>query len=404
MTPTTDDDQQLQAERLSRANGDAPQTRNWVVLLLLVVLGAVLYRYNLPIRRDLFSDGAQPRAVTARGDLSSVERSQIELFESASPSVVNVDTNAAVGRDRDGTIVERKSGNGTGFVWDAEGSIVTNYHVVAEAYADPTTRRIVVTLADRSQRPARIVGVAPQKDLAVLKIDTRRSELIPIPVGTSADLRVGQNVYAIGSPFGLEQTLTTGVVSALGRSIISPAGTTIYDVIQTDAAINPGNSGGPLLDSAGRLIGVNTAISSKGGGDSAGVGFAIPIDTVNYFVPQLLKNGRIERPAVGIVLDQTGARSDRKEIPGVVVLAIVPGSAAERAGLRGTDPDNQQLGDIIVAVDGEPISTGNELVELVRRQRVGQTLQLSVVRRPKIGDDTDPETLTVDVTLQDMPR
>ena len=385
------------------ASREAAGPRNWLVLLLLCALAAILFRYHVPIRRDLFDGDAVPRPVTPRGDLSAVEASQIELFRSASPSVVNVDTNAAIGVDRSGAVVERKAGNGTGFVWDEEGTIVTNYHVVADAYRDPQTRRIVVTLADLTQRDARIVGVAPQKDLAVLKIDAKRGELQPLPIGESAGLVVGQNVYAIGSPFGLEQTFTTGVVSALGRSMISPAGTTIYDVVQTDAAINPGNSGGPLLDSAGRLVGVNTAISASGGGANVGVGFAIPVDTVNYFVPQLIASGRIERPGLGVVIDPSPPPIGGERPPGVAVRAVVPGGAADRAGLRGIDPDQRQPGDVITAIDGEPVTGGQDLIDRLLGMRVGETVSLSVLRPPPLGEPGEGKSLTLSVELQDLP-
>ena len=378
-------------------------TATWVTLLLLAVVVAVLYRFNIPIRRDLFSEDAIARPVAARGELAPVELSQIDLFRAASPTVVNIDTNAAIGREQDGTIVERPTGNGTGFVWDVDGFIVTNYHVVAYAFNDPTTRRIIVTLADRTRHAAEIVGVAPRNDLAVLKIDAKRGELVPLPLGTSADLQVGQNTYAIGSPFGLEQTLTTGVVSALGRTILSPVDSLIYDVIQTDAAINPGNSGGPLLDSAGRLIGVNTAISSGSRRESAGVGFAIPVDIVNDIVPQLIATGRVERPAIGVVLETNPNRPDADRLPGVEIRTVLPDSAAEAAGLRGVDLEAQQPGDLIIAINGEPISGGREIVEKVRRMSVGDTLNLTVVRRPRIGEDGDAETLEIDVVLQDMP-
>ena len=231
---------------------------------------------------------AETRTVAARGDLAADEEATIALFRRASPAVAYI-TSVALRRDLFTlNVFEIPQGSGSGFVWDASGHVVTNYHVVASAGA---TR---VTLADRSSWDAELVGAAPEKDLAVLRIDAPHDRLQPLAIGSSADLLVGQKVFAIGNPFGLDRTLTTGVISALGREIVSPARLTIRDVIQTDAAINPGNSGGPLLDSAGRLIGVNTAIYSPSGA-FAGIGFAIPADTVGWVVPELIAHGRIER-------------------------------------------------------------------------------------------------------------
>ena len=235
------------------------------------------------------------RPISARGELTVAEKSVTALFEEATPSVVYI-TSVALRRDFFRfNVMEIPSGTGTGFVWDDRGNIVTNFHVIQDA------SRAEVTLADGSTWEAKLVGYAREKDLAVLHIDAPRSQLQSIRLGTSSDLKVGQSVLAIGNPFGFDQTLTTGIVSALGREIESTDGVPIRDVIQTDAAINPGNSGGPLLDSAGRLIGVNTAIVSPSGG-YAGVGFAIPVDTVNWVVPQLIAHGRVKRPTMGVEL------------------------------------------------------------------------------------------------------
>jgi S1-C subfamily serine protease len=228
------------------------------------------------------------RPVTPRGPLAADELANIEVFKRLSPSVVHI-TTLEVARDFFSRSVQQvPRGTGTGFVWDSQGHVVTNFHVIQGGDAAR------VTLADQSTHRATLVGAFPDRDLAVLKINLPRERLHPIPVGTSRDLQVGQKVYAIGNPFGLDQTLTTGIVSALNREIDSVNQRTIRGVIQTDAAINPGNSGGPLLDSAGRLIGVNTAIYSPSGG-SAGIGFAIPVDEVNRIVPRLIKEGRITR-------------------------------------------------------------------------------------------------------------
>ncbi len=316
-----------------------------------------------------------PRPVGERGDLTADERATISLFERVSPSVVFI-TSIDVRRDyfsMRATQVPR--GSGTGFVWDGLGHIVTNFHVIADAEA------FQVTLADRSVWSARLVGVAPRKDLAVLEIDAPRGSLSPIPIGSSGDLRVGQQVYAIGNPFGLDQTLTTGVISALDREIDSMAGYPIRQVIQTDAAINPGNSGGPLLDSAGRLIGVNTQIVSPSGA-YAGIGFAIPVDTVNWVVPALIDKGRLERPTLGITMLEA-ARVRGLEIEGALVVEVVPGSGADRAGLRGTYRDRRGrlvLGDIIVAVGDSPIRSTDDLALGLERFRVGDTVELTILR------------------------
>ena len=373
-----------------------------LVLGLLIAIAALLFRYAQPIRRDLLNSNADVRTVTARGELAPVEQSQIALFEATSPAVVNVDTDALV-IDRNGEVYDQREGNGSGFVWDADGYIVTNFHVVQSAYQSPGNRTIRVTLADRTTMGATIVGVAPEKDLAVLKVPATRGQLQTIPIGSSSDLRVGQNVFAIGSPFGLEQTLTTGVVSAIGRTIFSPANTTIYDVIQTDAAINPGNSGGPLLDSAGRLVGINTAISSKRGGND-GVGFAIPVDTVNHYVPQLIATGRIERPGLGV---RIGDSRWPDSLPGAEILQLVPSGAAAAAGLRGFDPQTGRSGDLVVEVDGEAIANADELVRLINKRRVGERIELTVLRPLETTSDGEPpelQRLTIAVELRELPR
>jgi S1-C subfamily serine protease len=257
-----------------------------LLALLLVGAAAVLvWRLSPPLSEHGSEASAVSRPVTAREGLFEDEKRTIGIFRQASPSAVHI-TTLAVRRDRLTRNLSRiPQGTGSGFIWDREGRVVTNYHVIQGADAAD------VTLADQSVWKARLVGGFPDKDLAVLVIDTPKERLRPVPLGTSHDLEVGQSVFAIGNPFGLDQTLTTGIISALGREIESANGQTIGDVIQTDAAINPGNSGGPLLDSAGRLIGVNTAIQSPSGA-SAGIGFAIPVDEVNRVVPQLIRDGK----------------------------------------------------------------------------------------------------------------
>jgi S1-C subfamily serine protease len=315
------------------------------------------------------------RPVVERDHLTAVEQSVTELFEEATPSVVYI-TSVALRRDFFRfNVMEIPSGTGSGFVWDDRGNIVTNFHVIRGA------DRAEVTLADGSTWEASLVGYAREKDLAVLHIEAPRGRLRPIPIGTSSDLRVGQTVLAIGNPFGYDQTLTTGIVSALGREIEAVDGTPIRDVIQTDAAINPGNSGGPLLDSAGRLIGVNTAIVSPSGG-YAGVGFAIPVDTVNWVVPQLIAHGRVQRPTLGVEL-ASDYIARRSRIEGAIVTHVVDGSGADRAGIRPVYRDRRGrvvVGDVIVAVDGEPVRSGGELGLVLERHREGDTVNVTVDR------------------------
>jgi S1-C subfamily serine protease len=259
----------------------------WPIVWLTVIAVLLLWRFGLlDFGRSLWgSNNGEPRVVTARGDLAAEEKANIELFRQASPSVVYI---TVLSRRLDAfslNVYEIPEGTGSGFIWDDQGHIITNFHVIRNAQAAQ------VTLADHSTYNAGLVGIAPNKDLAVLKIDAPKKLLRPLPIGTSHDLVVGQKTFAIGNPFGLDQTLTTGVVSALGREIRSATRQPIAGVIQTDAAINPGNSGGPLLDSAGRLIGVNTAIYSPSGA-YAGIGFAIPVDTVNEVIPLLIRQGK----------------------------------------------------------------------------------------------------------------
>ena len=369
----------------------------YVLLLLLVALAALLFRYRVPIARDLNVADATARVVEARGELAPAEQSQIAVFEAASPSVVHIRSGMIRPGDQMGfTLSEVPTGNGTGFVWDDRGYVVTNFHVV-EGLARGDGIATVV-LNDYTTYRATLVGAAPESDLAVLKITVPNAALVPIPVGTSADLKVGQNVYAIGSPFGLEQTFTTGIVSAVGRTIGGAENTPIEGVIQTDAAINPGNSGGPLLDSAGRLIGVNTAIAGTSG-TNAGVGFAIPVDTVNEYVPELIRNGRVERAGLGVVLMEPGNVGDADAIEGydgvgAMVRAVTPGSAAEEAGLRGIRVGDERFipGDIIEAIDGVIVADVRAVIATLRPARVGDRVVLRILR--------DGERLELPVTLR----
>jgi S1-C subfamily serine protease len=292
------------------------------------------------------------------------------------------------------SILEIPQGTGSGFIWDDAGHIVTNFHVIQSSLGRGGSA--TVTLWDHQTYPAQVVGVAPNYDLAVLKIDARATKLRPIPIGESASLSVGQKVFAIGNPFGLDQTLTTGVVSALGRTINAVTGRAIEDVIQTDAAINPGNSGGPLLDSGGRLIGVNTAIYSPSGA-YAGIGFAVPVDTVNRIIPQLIQSGKAIRPRLGIGMGNpefNNAITQRMGVAGVLVFTVQPGSAAERAGLRPTErsADGRIIpGDVIVGIEGRPVRNQQDLFATLGRFNVGDKVTLSVFR---LG-----ETIEVPITL-----
>jgi len=321
---------------------------------------------------------ATPRAVTPRGDLMPEEKATITLFKQASPAVVNI---TSLGIERDMFTLNQyqiPQGTGSGFIWDNSGNVITNFHVIQNADAAQ------VTLADQSTFKARVVGAAPDKDLAVLRIDAPAAKLQAIPLGTSKDLQVGQSVFAIGNPFGLDQTLTTGVISALNREIESVTRRPIQGVIQSDAAINPGNSGGPLLDSAGRLIGVNTAIYSPSGA-SAGIGFAIPVDTVNRVVTELIRSGKVTRPGLGVqVADEQIAQ--RLNVSGVLIVDVARGSAAARAGFQPTRRDSNgrvRLGDIITAIDGKKVDSPNDLFLALEKYKVGETVNVSVLRNDK---------------------
>ena len=318
---------------------------------------------------------AVPRSVTPRSGLNPEERATITLFRQASPSVVYITTLA---RQRDFfslNMAELSQGSGSGFIWDQEGHIITNFHVLQGASGAK------VTLADHSGWDAQLVGVAPDHDLAVLYIKAPKNQLKPLAIGTSADLEVGQSVLAIGNPFGLDQTLTMGIISALGREMNATTGRTIAGVIQTDAAINPGNSGGPLLDSAGRLIGVNTAIYSPSG-SSTGIGFAVPVDTVNRIVPQLIRQGEITRPGLGVRIGDDRV-SRRLNLPGILIIEVEKGGAADTAGLRGTRVDakgGMALGDILVGIDSDRIETSNDLLNALEKRAVGETVKVTVMR------------------------
>ena len=349
------------------------------------VLGVLLLVQVLPWGwRSLSGPDAESRPVTARGDLAGDEQATIELFDLASPSVVFISTRRRVVDYWSRNVLTVPKGTGSGFIWDDFGHLVTNYHVVEGA------SEAEVRLNDGRTYNAGLVGVSPMHDLAVLRIDVAFDRPPAVPVGTSHNLRVGQKVFAIGNPFGLDYTLTSGLVSALDRTLSASSGVSIRHLIQTDAAINPGNSGGPLLDSAGRLIGINTAIYSPSGA-YAGIGFAVPVDTVNRVVPQLITEGEYLRPSIGVIVDEklNELISSRFGIDGVVIMKVETGSSAERAGLRGTSLDRNGglvVGDIIVAVDDEKVTSAENFSLLLDDHRIGDEVNLSVWRSGRVAD------------------
>uniref|UniRef100_A0A1J3EVL1 Protease Do-like 1, chloroplastic n=2 Tax=Noccaea caerulescens TaxID=107243 RepID=A0A1J3EVL1_NOCCA len=336
-------------------------------------------------------ESAAAFVVTAPKKLQTDELATVRLFQENTPSVVYI-TNLAVRQDAFTLdVLEVPQGSGSGFVWDKQGHIVTNYHVIRGA------SDLRVTLADQTTYDAKVVGFDQDKDVAVLRIDAPKDKLRPIPVGVSADLLVGQKVFAIGNPFGLDHTLTTGVISGLRREISSAAtGRPIQDVIQTDAAINPGNSGGPLLDSSGTLIGINTAIYSPSGA-SSGVGFSIPVDTVGGIVDQLVRFGKVTRPILGIKFapDQS---VEQLGVSGVLVLDAPPTGPAGKAGLQSTKRDGYGrliLGDIITSVNGTKVSNGSDLYRILDQCKVGDKVSVEVLR----GDHKEK----ISVTLEPKP-
>jgi S1-C subfamily serine protease len=365
-----------------------------VPLLTLLVLFASIFVGMLVFREYRAYKEAQdrstygvPRAITPRGDLSELEKTNIEIYKQTKPSVVHITSLSIQQSDWLMNAQEVPEGTGSGFVWDKGGHVVTNFHVIKDADAAR------VTLADHTTWKASLVGAAPDKDLAVLHIDAPKDKLVPILVGKSADLQVGQMTYAIGNPFGLDLTLTTGIVSALGREIQSASKRAIKNVIQTDAAINPGNSGGPLLDSAGRLIGVNTAIYSPSG-SSAGIGFAIPADEVNRVVPELIAKGKLERPGLGVQIAADQLAREFQVKKGALIIRAFKGSPAARAGLRPTRRDRSGdiiLGDVIIAVNDRPVVKANDLFDILESFKIGDTVTLTIVR--------DEEEMKVQATL-----
>ncbi|MBX3205939.1 MAG: trypsin-like peptidase domain-containing protein [Labilithrix sp.] len=307
------------------------------------------------------------------------ERNTIGVFKSCAPSTVFVTQTRVMVDYFAGVAQEVPAGSGSGFVWDDAGHIVTNYHVVDGA------RSLTVTFHDQQQFEAKVVGLEPRKDIAVLKVEAPAKLLVPIKVAKATQLEVGQKAVAIGNPFGLDHTLTIGVISALGRQVQGAGGVSIRDMIQTDAAINPGNSGGPLLDSTGQLIGMNTMIYSKSG-SSAGIGFAVPVATIQRIVPQIIKTGRAEQLGLGIGIDPMQKLERRLGLRGVVVLAVPPNSPAAKAGMRGVTQTGRgiALGDIIIGVDDARIETFDDLYTALDAHKPDDTVKVTVVR----GEET----------------
>ncbi len=348
-------------------------------LVLWLLVAIVVYLVFQPeIHHWLIARQAEPRAVMARGELAAAARTTIAIFEAVSPSVVYITTVERVVNLWTRNVMQVPRGTGSGFIWDEHGHVVTNYHVLEDAEA------AYVRLADERAYEAVLVGASREHDLAILRIHVAFDRPPPVPVGESHDLKVGQKVFAIGNPFGLDRTLTTGVISALDRSIQDEDGNVIERLIQTDAAINPGNSGGPLIDSAGRLIGINTAIYSPSGA-YAGVGFAVPVDTVNRVVPRLIAYGRYITPSLGVVADNDISErvTDRLGVQGLLVLRVDKGSPADKAGLRGTfvTRDGDVVpGDVIQAVDGTPVRTIGDLMDSMEPYSLGDRLEVTVHR------------------------
>jgi S1-C subfamily serine protease len=332
------------------------------------------------------------RAVEPRGALSEAERGTIEIFERVSPSVVQVAARSGANPISEDEMPSSPGGSpsssGTGFIWDNQGHVVTNDHVVQGA------RTVALRFASGEVAEAEVIGVAPNYDLAVLRISNARQPPPPVALGSSADLKVGQSAFAIGNPFGLDQSMTSGIISALKRRLPTSSGREIANVIQTDAAINPGNSGGPLLDSAGRLIGVTTAIISPSG-SNAGIGFAVPVDIVNRVVPELIRTGRVPTPGIGIVAANE-ALATRLGIEGVIVVRTAPSSPAARAGIRGVDFPTGALGDVITEANNKPVRRLSDLTDEIEQIGAGGSVKLTVKR--------GSQSRSLDVDIIDIGR
>lgn len=369
---------------------------DWLIAILLILVAVLFFRQMREEPAPLNDPNSTPRAITARGELSGQERATIQLARQAFQSVVHVTAiDAATGKKQDSA--NGGSGSGSGFIWDSQGYIVTNYHVVAAA------SEFKITLHDKSEYRAVLVGSEPDKDIAVLKItDAAATRFQAALIGRSNDLQVGQNVFAIGNPYGLENSLSNGIIAGLRREISSLTGARIVNVIQTSAAVNPGNSGGPLLDSAGRVIGMNTAVPAGPSGEFSGytgIGFAIPIDMVNSIVPTLVRYGAVETGWLGIrwldddheIFNTLRLPSNRK---GVLFDLVVPGSAAAEAGLRPTKYGaglELQLGDMLVGINDQKISETADVIRALEGRKPGDRITLTVIR--------DGQPIEVEVVL-----
>lgn len=345
-------------------------------LAALTMLAAVLLALTIANIRYSPWTTSTARSVDQRGPLSDEERATIEIFERVSPSVVQVAAPSAANPFMEEQ--PSQGASGTGFIWNSDGHIVTNDHVVQGA------REVAVRFASGEVARAVLVGSAPNYDLAVLRIIDTTRQPPPLALGSSSDLKVGQSAFAVGNPFGLDQSMTSGIISALKRRLPTESGREIANVIQTDAAINPGNSGGPLLDSSGRLIGVTTAIISRSG-SNAGIGFAVPADIVNRVVPELINNGRVRTPGIGIVAGSE-AVSARLGIEGVVVVRVVPSGPAERAGIRGVDIPTGAIGDVITQIDGKPVRRLSDLTDQLEQVGAGKGVKLTLKRGSNVRD------------------
>jgi S1-C subfamily serine protease len=352
----------------------------WLLLL-------ATFWVSQPYLAALWFSASVPRTVVPRADLAASEKATIELFKNASGSVVHVfargaPTNSVFSDEQESTVQ-----SGSGIIWDIAGHVITNNHVISG------TAQIGVRLTSGEFVSARVIGAAPNYDLAVLQLERPRSGVRPIAIGSSADLQVGQNTFAIGNPYGLDLTLTSGIVSALGRRLPTVTARELKGMIQTDAAINPGNSGGPLLDSAGRLIGVNSAILS-GSGASAGIGFAIPVDVVNRVATELIRNGHVPLPGIGIVTARQ-EEATRLGVDGVAIVRTLPNSPAAKAGIEGAGPEGL-LNDVVTEVNGKPIHSVDELTSTLEETGIGKQVTLTLTR--------GGQTRTVKLTVVDISQ
>jgi S1-C subfamily serine protease len=358
--------------------------------ILVIALGSALFAAAAVVGFQQLSGRFQPfgsaSIATPAGvtdpSLATDEQNNIEVYKAASPGVVYIQS-TTMATDFFGMFSRPVEGAGSGSIIDEQGDILTNYHVIANA------EKLTVSFGSGKNYPAKVIGRDPDTDLAVIRLlETPKENLTIVPMGDSDKLIVGQKVLAIGNPFGLDRTLTTGVISGLQRPIRAQNGRQIEGAIQTDASINPGNSGGPLLDSHGRMIGINSQIESPSGA-SAGVGFAIPVNIAKRIVPQLIRDGSIRRPKLGIVPRDIESLGDQVRLPvkdGVLIWSVQPGSGAANAGLRGlvqTEDGDVELGDIIVAVNGEKVGNNDDLLKVLDRYKVGDTVKVEIFRRGK---------------------